>query len=163
MAVISADKKFGVNGHASSMKSFLRAHVEDSATLLNLAEDKDPDASRAPYDPNHPDNQWPTMMHHPEKGEMPVGTNLKGVVDIPGQPSRRAAILKANQKAVVDAQAAGYRAEPYPAPQVTVLDPKTEKVELKRRLDEQQGQITALLDQLKRLQAAPPAPAAPAA
>ena len=157
MAVQSYNPNFGKNGHAMSMKSFLQAHINDMATLLNLAEGKEAEAPRPFYDPNHPDNQWPTMLHHPEKGELTVGTSLVGVQDTPGAPSRRAAITKANEKLVADALANGYRKEPYAKPQIHVADPAAEKAELKRKMDEQQGQITVLMDKLNKLQA--PAPA----
>jgi hypothetical protein len=160
MAVQSYNPNFGRNGHAASMRKFMEAHVADTASLLNLAEGKEVDATRPPYDPSHPDNQWPIMLHHPEKGELTVGASLVGVQDTPGQPSKRAAIQKGNEKLVADAIARGYRKEPYAKPQIAVLDPAAEKLELKRKLDEQQGQITMLLDRINKGEAAKPAPAA---
>lgn len=151
MAVIAYNANFGKNGHADSMAAFMRAHTADTAALINLANGREPNDPLPPYDPNHPDNQWPKAAHHPTTGMLEVGTSLKGVTD----SRQRASITAANEKAYAAALAAGHRAEPYAKPQITVLDPAREKLELKRQLDEQQGQITALLDQVTRLTAKP--------
>ncbi len=146
MAVQVQDQQFGINGHEKSIAIFRRAHVENSNALLNHAEGLPVDAERPPYDPNHSDNKWPVMVHHAEKGELTVGKSLVGVPD----PMVRNKIIAANEKALKDALASGYRAEPYPKPQIAVLDPAAEKAELKRKNDELQGQITALTDRVNK-------------
>ena len=155
MAVQVHDQQFGINGHEKSIAIFRRAHVENSTALINHAEGKPVDHERPPYDPSHPDNKWPLMVHHAEKGELTVGRSLVGVED----PMTRNKITAANEKALAAAVASGYRAEPYPKPQVVVLDPATEKAELKRKNDELQGQITALTDLFNKAIAAKPADA----
>jgi len=147
MAVQKIDHNFGVNGHATAIKDFKRAHEENTAGLLNAFEGKEVDAPRPVHDPTHPDNQWPRMAHHPAKGEMPVGTNLKGVDD----PSKRKAIQAANEKVWKDAMASGYRAEPYLRPQVALHDPATEKKITADELARLRGENAILSERLNQL------------
>lgn len=149
MAVTSFGKNMGVDGHRESIKAFRRSHVENTEALLNLADGKEVDEARPAYDPSHPDNQWPVMVHHPVKGEMPVGTNLVGVQD----EAARKRIATGNKKALSQAIEGGYRLEPFPKPHLTVHDPAVEKAELLRKNAELQGQITNQQDVLLKMEA----------
>lgn len=147
MAVQVHDQGFGINGHQKSLAIARRAHIENSNALINHAEGKDVDTPRPVYDPDDPDNQWPVMVHHPSNGEKTIGVTLKGVEDT----MARSRITAANKKALTEALAAGYRAEPYIKPQVAVLDPATEKAELLRKNNEMQGQLNTLHDLVSKL------------
>ena len=146
MAVQVIDQNFGVDGHAQSMKDFRRAHNENSVGILNANEKLPVDLPRPVYDPKHPDNQWPVMMHHPEKGELAVGKNLKGILD----DDQRKKVTAGNEKAKVDAMKSGYRAEPYPAPQVALMDPASEKKHQQDEMNKMRGQLTAMQDLLAK-------------
>lgn len=135
-----------VNGHGDSIEAFRTANEQNARALLNVAEGKHKNTPRPAYDSRHADNQWPKMRYHAEKGEVVIGKNLKGIED----RGMRARIEKENQESLAAAEKQGWRAEPYTKPQIAVLDPATEKMELKRKLDEQQGQITALNDLLQK-------------
>lgn len=147
MAVQAFGEQMQGNGLEQSMEAFNEAHEKNSRSLLNLAEGRKATASRPMYDPSHPDNLWPVMLHHPGKGELTVGRTLKGVNDT----SERAAITKANLKAKAEALSDGYRLEPYVKPQVAVLDPAAEKAQLLKRNQELEGHITQLNDQFAKL------------
>jgi hypothetical protein len=140
----------GVDGLGESHAAFTRAHHENSAALLNLAEGRKKDAPRPAYDPNHPDNQWPVMLHHPAKGELTVGRSLKGI----SNPAERKAVTATNEEAVKAALKLGYRSEPYAKPQITVLDPAAEKAALVKQNEEVRGQLAELADKLAKLEAA---------
>lgn len=158
MAVTQMNPEFGKDGLADSLADFQKAHFENTVGILNAADNigKPSDlqvkvnAPRPAYDPNHPDNQWPTMVHHAALGELAVGTNLKGIEDA----NRRKSILAANQAAYRDALERGYRDEPYPKPQIAVMDPAVEKAELRRQNAELQGQINAMQDRMDKWMAA---------
>jgi hypothetical protein len=155
MAVQQIDEKFGVDGHAKSVAAFRRAHHENSEGILNAAEGKPTDAPRPTYDPAHVDNQWPVMLHHAVKGELPVGKNLKGVMG----SRERSEIVAANETAFDAAIAQGYREEPYLKPQIYVMDPAAEKAALVAKIADLEGTIVAQNDSFeKRLLAleAPP-------
>lgn len=136
-----------VDGYGDSMEAFRTAHASTANQLLNLAEGKKKNAPRAAYDPDHPDNQWPIMVYHPEKGELTVG---KSVVGLDG--NRRREVTVANQKALDQALTKdGYRKEPYLKPQIAVHDPAVEKAALQARIQEQDGKIVALSDLVQKL------------
>ena len=147
MAVV-APEAFGADGHADSMEAFITSHNQNSTALLNLAEGKPAKAARPAYDPAHPDNAWPLMLHS-SKGEITIGKSLKGVTN----QAERAAIAKANELAKREAMALGYRPEPFVKPQVAVLDPATEKANMQKRNDELQAALMAQGDQMAKLQA----------
>jgi hypothetical protein len=121
--------------------------------LLNVAEGKKKNTPRPIYNPEHPDNAWPVMVYSadPVKPELIVGKSLVGVTD----PRQRKQIESDNEAEYKKAIAAGYRDEPYAKPQIAVLDPAQEKLELKRKNDELQAQINALADQFAKLSAKP--------
>lgn len=145
MAIHIYGDQFNTDGHAKTMEGFRMAHGINAAGLLNHAEGKDVNAYRPPYEPNHPDNQWPIAMHHPHQPFITVGENLKGLMG----PRRREA--EANNQALVErATASGYRKEPYPKPKVAVYDPAIEKAEQLRREAHMQGQIAFLTDVLMK-------------
>ncbi len=135
------------NGHGDTMDSFRQAEITNSRVLLNLAAGRKKNAIAPVYDPDHADNAWPVMMFHPGLGERIVGTTLLGVSD----EDARAAIEKANLKAVAQAKADGYRDEPYPKVQIALLDPAAEKKALTDKLTEQGGQIVALSEMVNKL------------
>lgn len=146
-----------INGHGDAFEAFVQANNSNATMLLNVAEGKKKNAIRAPYNPDHPDNAWPVMVYSvdPAKPEMTVGKSLAGVTD----PRLRKLIESDNEAEYKKAVASGYRDEPYPKPQIAVLDPAAEKLELKRKNDELQGQITALTDLVNKALAAKTEPA----
>lgn len=146
MAVHAYDENFGVDGHGDSMEGFRKAHVSNTDQILNLAEGKKKTAQRPTYDPDHPDNQWPVMVHSP-KGELTVGKSLVGVQD----PAARKRIEAENKEAFAAALKAGYRTEPYLKPQVVVPDAAVEKAALLKHNADLSGTIVQQNDQLARL------------
>lgn len=149
MSVQAFGEQFDGNGFDKSWEAHVTSHVQNSNALLNLAEGKKMSTLRPFYDPSHPDNQWPLMLHHPAKGELAVGTNLKGV----SEPLTRQRIQRENEAAVKGALAGGYRREPYLKPQVAVMDPAAEKQALLRRNQELEGQLATTNDMLQKLSA----------
>jgi hypothetical protein len=137
------------DGFGDSKEAFLNAHHSNSNALLNLADGKKKNAPRPVHDPEHPDNQWPKMVYHPEKGNLTVGTNLKGLSGV-----LRKEAEKNNETALANAVKSGYRSDPYLKPQIAVLDPATEKAALQAKNQELEGKLVAQADQLARLQAA---------
>lgn len=146
MGVQVLGERIGENGHEDSYAAFLDSHVANTNALLNLAEDKPKNAARPPYNPSHPDNQWPLMVHHAAKGELTIGQTLKGLID----PGERKRLQGLNEVAKKEALAMGYRLEPYVKPQVAVLDPAIEKAALQKRVQEQDGQVASLTDTLTK-------------
>ena len=134
------------DGYGDSMEAFRSSHTNNSNILLNLLEGKKKNAIRPPYDPSHPDNQWPVMVYHPEKGEKVVGQSLKGL-----EGKLRNAAESDNQDALTALLKSGWRNEPYPKPQIAVLDPATEKAASLAREGEMRGQIVALTDLVQKL------------
>src|SRR6185312_9959055 len=70
-----------INGHGDSIDAFRQANEGNARALLNVAEGKKKNDPRPIYNPDHPDNAWPLMVYHPEKGELIVGKSLAGVSD----------------------------------------------------------------------------------
>lgn len=149
MAVQAFDKNFGIDGHSKSLKQFRRAHEDNSGALINLAEGLDTDAPRPAYDPANPDNQWPLMVHHPAKGELTIGTNLKGVSD----PKERDRIMRSSNKALDGALASGYRLEPYVKPQTAALSTAEQLHASLKREEDLKGTLAVLFDRQEKLQA----------
>jgi hypothetical protein len=149
MAVQALGATMDGKGFEKSHAAFVRSHRENTDALLNLAEGKSEEQPRPIYDPSHPDNHWPIMLHHPEKGELTIGTTLKGVADI----AERRALLEANGKAKKEALAAGYRTQPYLKPQVVVLDPAVEKAALIAQNQQMQGALVSMQDMVAKLMA----------
>lgn len=148
MAVTSYGEINDGRGHQKSHAAFKKAHEENTNALINLAEGKPGDEARPVYDPQHPDNHWPIMLHHHERGELTIGRTLKGITD----PALRREVLEDNHQAKKNAiKVMGYRSEPYVKPQIAVLDPAVEKAALQKQLAEQQGQIVALSDMVSKL------------
>lgn len=147
MAVTSFGELFQGNGTDESLQATFRAHRENTDALLNLSEGKKTTAFREPYDPTHPDNQWPRMVHHPVKGELTLGKNLKGVTDA----RVRSQIEKSNKEELAKALASGYRLEPYVKPPVPLADPATEKLALLKRNEELAGQLNEQNDRQIKL------------
>jgi hypothetical protein len=154
MAVQAYDKDFGKDGYAENMMQFRQSHEQNTAGLLNVSEGKKVGAPRAPYDPNHPDNQWPVMVHHPVKGELTVGENLLGMPNMTERDKKaRQFRIQENEKALSAALGSGYRREPYAKPIIAMMDPVTEKANLAKDLAEKDGLIKAQNDQLAKLSA----------
>lgn len=155
MAVTQLNPEFGKDGLQDSLADFQHAHFVNTNGILNASENigkpasqhKKVNAPRPPYDPNHPDNKWPIMVHHSVHGELSVGKSLVGVTN----PTERVAITKENEKAMASALAGGYRKEPFLKPQVVVNDSATEKALLLRRLAEQDSMVTMLNEKLEKL------------
>ncbi len=147
------------NGHGDTMDLFRSAEIANSKVLLNLAAGRKKNAPQPVYNPDHADNAWPKMMFHPGLGERTVGVSLVGTTD----EDARAAIEKANDKAVALAKSEGFRETPYPKVQIAVLDPAAEKKAMLDKATEQDGKIVALTEQVKKLLAAAAAPKTKAA
>jgi hypothetical protein len=137
-----------INGYGDAMDAFRASHEQNSRQLVNLANGRKKNAVIPSYDPDHPDNQWPLMVYHPEKGELAVGRNLVGLVGIV-----RADAEKTNKAQLADALKSGYRKEPYLKPQVVVLDPAVEKAAMLAKQNELQGVIVSQNDVLQKLMA----------
>jgi hypothetical protein len=146
-----------VNGHGDSFEAFVQANDSNARMLLNVAEGKKKNTPRPIYNPEHPDNAWPVMVYSadPVKPELVVGKSLVGVTD-PRQRKQMEADNEAEYKKATTPlpNGLGYRDEPYAKPQIVVLDPAQEKLDLKRKNDELQGQITALTDLVNKALAA---------
>lgn len=152
MAVHVQDPEFGINALAKTTEEQHQAHESNSRALLNLSEGKKLTALRPAYDPDHPDNEWPKMLHHAVEGERIVGRNLKGLPDAtPDDKKRRLVIQEANQSEYEALLANGWQSAPFPKPQVAVMDPLAEKAELKRQNSELQGQITHLQQKFEQV------------
>jgi len=131
------------------MDAFRNAHRDNSRIILNLAAGRKKNDPTPAYDPKHPDNAWPKMVYHPEKGEKTIGTNLLGL-----PPAVKVQTAKENAAALAQSVKDGWRSEPYVKPQIAVLDPALEKAALKATNDALQGQIVAQADELAKLRAA---------
>lgn len=138
-----------VDGYGDSMAAFRDSHEQNTRVLLNLAAGRKKNAPLPAFNPQHPDNAWPVMVYHPERGEKTIGVNLLGLVGGPRQQAERD-----NKAALAQAQKDGYRAEPYVKPQIVVLDPALEKAAMKATNDALQGQIIAQADELAKLRSA---------
>jgi hypothetical protein len=147
MPVQAFGQQFSGDGHGDALAAFVASHEVNSVGLLNLSEGKKTTDPRPPYDPTHPDNQWPVMLHHQALGELTVGKSLKGVTIA----AERKRIVAENTAAVDAAIERGYRHEPYIKPQVMVLSPEQEKLALLKRNQDLEGQINAQADQLRKL------------
>jgi hypothetical protein len=142
MAVISQGD-VEIDGHFDTMEAFRRVEAENATGLLKAAmglkkRDRLPEYNRADHD-------WPLMVYHAEKGEKVIGVNLanKG-------REERIQLEKANRQILAELEKQGWRREPYPKPQVTVLDPAVEKAALIAKNDALQGQIIVLSDRLTK-------------
>lgn len=149
MGVQAYGEQMDGQGHERSMAAFVESHESNSKALINLANGRKQNAPTPPYDPTHPDNKWPMMVHHPAKGEKPIGTNLKGVTDV----SQRVAITKANEADLKEHLATGWRKDPYVKPQITVLDAATEKAALVERNRQLEGGLVAANDLIVKMEA----------
>src|ERR1700721_194422 len=143
-----------IDGYGDNMEAFRTEHHKTSQIVENLRLGRKKNAFPAPYDPNHPDNQWPVMVYHPAKGELVVGKSLVGISDGPGERNGPRARGEALNKQELDAALkAGYRREPFVKPQVVVLDAATEKAALVAKNNELQGQVVAQSDLIAKMNA----------
>ncbi len=149
MAVQAFDQKFGIDGHAKSLVQFRKAHEENSNALVNLMEGKQADAIRPAYDPTHPDNKWPLMVHHAVKGELAVGQSIKGIQEA----GLRKQMIQSNETQLAAALKSGYQLAPFPKVQIAMLSPEAEKAQLKKQNEDLQGQILMQQQAHDRLQA----------
>ncbi len=136
-----------IDGHGDSMEAFRSANDQNANHLLNVTEGKKKNTPRPLYNPNHPDNQWPKMRYHAEKGQLTIGKSTKGVDDA----RQKAQIVKDNEAALKAAEAEGWRSEPYQKPQIAVLDPAVEKVRQQQEMTELRGQLVAMQDMVAKL------------
>lgn len=136
------------NGYGDSMDAFRSAHEQNTRALLNLAAKRPKNAPIPPYNPSHPDNQWPVMVFHPEKGELTVGKNLTGLTGVV-----RKDVETTNKADLAMALKMGYRDEPYQKPQITLLDPAVEKAAMLAKHRELEGTIVAQQDYMSKLEA----------
>lgn len=134
------------NGYGDSMDAFRNAHRDNSRIILNLAQGRKKNDPAPEYNPSHPDNAWPTMVYHPEKGEKTIGLSLAGL-----SGSARRETENANKAALAQSAKDGYRSEPYQKPQIALLDPAAEKLALKQKNDELEGKLVAQADELSKL------------
>lgn len=111
----------------ASLAAFRKHHSGVSDALLNITEGLDPDDPRAAvqFQP------WPTMLYHADGRFEPA----------------------ADKSELGELQKRGFRREPYPKPQVQVLDPATEKKALLQQNQQLQGQITSQSDIIEKLAA----------
>lgn len=123
-----------MGGLKESVVAFRKHHKEVGDALLNISgvdtatgQPTDKDEPRMPY--VHQD--WPRMVYHADGREEICVTE------------RDFNALKPK----------GFREQPYPKVQVAMADPKTEKVELQKKLAEKEGQIATLQDTLTKLAA----------
>lgn len=147
MGVHAPNEQMGADGLGESLAAHVESHESNTKQLLNLADGKKKTDPRPFYNPDHPDNAWPVMVHHPAKGELTIGRTLKGVTNA----AERAQITKLNDKAKVDALASGYRVEPWAKPQIAVLDPATEKAAMLKQNEDLRGQLAVLQDAVSKL------------
>lgn len=137
-----------VDGYGDSMGAFRNANDSNSKVLLNIADGKvgknrhDP---RPPHDHNHPDNQWPVWMHSPG-GDKLFGKSVKGIDD----PRVRQRVIAANEAAVEEAKKTGFRMEPYPKPQIAVLDPAAEKAAQEAKTRDLEAKLVAAHDLINK-------------
>lgn len=134
------------NGYGDSMDAFRNAHETNSRVLLNLANGRPKNATTPAHDHNHPDNRWPVMMYHPEKGSNIVGLSLAGTVGVV-----RTDREESNREAVETLLKLGWRMEPYQKVQIALLDPATEKAALVAKNRELEGQIVSLTDTMNKI------------
>lgn len=123
-------------GLKESIAKFTKHHAEVGDALLNVSgigvpegqvlDENDP---RPAYDPRDPANKWPLMVYHAERGELTV--------------------LDAEE--LKEARRQGYRDDPYPKPQIAVLDPASEKKALEIQLRQKDGEIALLSDTTQKL------------
>lgn len=136
-----------IDGYADSMDEFRRAHDTNTTGILRVM------LKLGKRDPlpvyNRADHDWPMMIYHPVKGELTIGRNLSGL-----QGKQRESIERENQELLKENLKIGYRREPYAKPQIAVLDPATEKMQLKRENDELRGHVVQMSDTLTRMQEA---------
>lgn len=148
MGVHSPNEQIGSDGLGESLAAHIESHESNTKQLLNLAEGRKKTDPRPVYDPSHPDNHWPQMVHHPAKGELTVGKSLKGVT-----APFRANTAKANEAEKEAAFRAGYRSEPYIKPQIAVLDAASEKAAMAKEIEQLKGANNVLSDQFAQLMA----------
>ena len=141
--------KYERDGFKESLNNFRRAHEANSAQLLNIAAGREKDDPLPEYDPDHADNQWPTVMYHAEYGAKIIGKSLVGLTGA----HRRETDVE-NKAALTAAEKSGYRAEPYRKPKVAVLDPESEKAALLARNKQLEGMINAQTDEVAKLREA---------
>lgn len=129
VTVIGVQKDGG--GLKRAMAEIIKHNKSVADALLNVSgigtatgEPVDEDDPREAYDPKADKNQWPKMLYHPDGRQ----------------------VLSFNFIEVKDAQAKGFRLEPYIKPQVAVLDPATEKKMLLDRLNQMEAEKTQNAD-----------------
>lgn len=125
---------FGGMQQAGGIKKALAEHrthnQKQGDELLQLAEGLDHNDPRLPY----VHQSFPAMLYKPAPGE--AGEKV---------------VMNATEKAIAIEE--GWREEPYPRVQIQVLDPATEKAELKRKNDELQSQIIQQAEAINKLNA----------
>jgi hypothetical protein len=149
MAVIQAyrgDMRTG--GLKESLAKFNRHHNEEAGQLLNISGIDTVDErgnKNVPVDKDDPRQPYvhqafPRMVFHAER--KPAIGNCE-----PGEA------VAVDQKELDALLAKGYRAEPYPRPQVHLEDPKQEKAALQRELREKDGELATLRDAAAKMMA----------
>lgn len=136
------------NGYADAHAEFRQAHENNTRQLLNLAAGRKKTDPLPAFDPEHSDNHWPLMVHHAVKGELTIGKNLLGL-----KGRERVETEAANKKELEAVLKQGYRREPYPKPQVALLDPAVEKAALLERNKMLEGMIVQQNDLMLKLSA----------
>ena len=122
VTVLGVQKEMG--GLKESMAAWRRNNVEVSNALLNITEGKDKDEVRQSY----VFQPYPTALYRPDKMEFANSSQEK------------ANLIQR-----------GFRPEPYPKPQIEVLDPAVEKKALQDKNNELQGQIIRQQDALSKM------------
>ncbi len=146
----------GSTGHEDSMEIFVNDHIATDRKMQNFMKGVRLNTPIPPYDPKHPDNQWPVMIFHPVRQPEIIGVSLVGLKDdkATGEKKRSEAI-EDNEAALKSALArpGGWRREPYLKPDVRVLSPEEEKSQLLSKLDEKDAKLNALADAVQKLTA----------
>lgn len=121
-------------GLKAALKTHRSAWIENGDAVLNLIDGANgaKNSQGEPLTENDPrpayqHAEYPLAMYHARLEDIEVGDEMKE--------------LEATEK--------GYRRQPYVVVKITAANPDIEKANLKRELDEKQGQIATLADQLR--------------
>ena len=152
----TADPNNGKDGLAKSLENFVDDHLATSRGMQNIAMGKKPTAPIPPFDPSHPDNQWPVMVYHPTLPPKTIGKPVftqfkdgKPVVMDEKEKKRTIAENEAALKSQLGLE--GWQKAPYLKPNVRVLTPEEEKAALVKQIDEQNQKLAALSDTVQRM------------
>lgn len=155
-------------GHIESMDAFVTDHLATARGMQNISEGRKMNAPLPPYDPKHPDNQWPVMIYHPTEQPMIIGRPVYKQYDKDGKEiflddKEKKRILAQNDADLKAALAVkDWQTKPYLKPNVRLLTPDEERASLLKQIADQNTRLAALADTVQRMSANPlPAAAVP--